>query len=529
MGEPTLEKPGRTLAADAGKGSAGLRRIAGGYTVRRAATLAVAITAFAVGIAATGAALKGVADPGVEGAVAGQRLTSVHPVGFAWRDGIRPGQLVLELSAADDAEGWSLTTINDAGVMVTSRATYAGAAVRDSLPLAVLALLAGAVAVVSFRTNRDLTAPSAWLAFAAGTAPLVAEGSPGFSTVALAAAAALPGLWILGRVDARALKSIVALALVGGIAIWTIARFEGWAAYERLDSYRSSFAIVGGAAFLADRALARRRRSSGGLRLTRPDSAELLSVAMLAAIAVALVTIFQAPPLVVAILVVAGAVALPSVRNRARPVEDALLADIRAQAAADGAEAERARLARELHDVPLHEVIAAIRHLEVVPGTEAVSDDLRALAGHLRDVAIDLRPPVLDDLGLPAALYELAEGSSRTGPAVTASLQDETSFDPAHRPPAEVELAMFRIASEAVSNSVRHAGATTISIHGRISPVQVELVIADNGRGLPSRSAAGSGKHIGMSAMRRRAQAVDADLSIKSSNSGTEVHVEWRS
>ena len=526
MGETSLGEPGRTLARRIRKGSADLSGRTAGYTVRRATLLAVAITAGAVSIAATSAALKGVADPGVKGAGIGQRISSVSTTGFAWRDGIRPGQTVLEGSASDDPVGWRLVVTDQAGRRIESAAGNVEAGLRASLPMALAALFAALLALLAVRTNRELVLPLAWVAFIASATPLDLQGTPAFSTVALGATAALPAAWVSARVRAKVLKVAVVLGFVAAIGVWLLARMAGWATYEALDSYRASFALLGGAALVADRLFTRRSRGEG-LRVIRPDVAEVFAVAVLGAVAVALVTVFEASPIVVALLVVVGAVALPSIRRRVRPVEDALLADVRAQAAADAAESERARLARELHDVPLQELIAAIRQLEVVPGTERVSDDLRALAGHLRNVAIDLRPPVLDDIGLPAALQELAEELSGAGLPVEARVTDVTTIDRAARPPADIELAMFRIASEAVNNSVRHAGATRILIEGEVRRDRVDITVADDGRGLPDAAIPTKEKHIGMSAMRRRAQAVDADLTIRSSSKGTEVHAEW--
>lgn len=508
------------------KGSADLRHLTDRYTVRRAGWLAVAVGAVAIGIAATAAVLKGVADPGVEGAIVGGRITSVSPTGFAWRDGIRPGQRVTDLSASDDPSGWTVSVVDDTGRRIASAAVHVETGLQSSLSLALAALLASALGLLTLRTNRSLVLPFAWMACIAAETPLVLQGAPGISSTALAGAAALPALWITTRIRVGGLRFVVGTGFVVALAFWLFARFGGWPSYDQLDSYRSSFALIGGVALVADRFFSQRPRG-GGFRVIRPDIAEIVAVGVLAAIAVGLVTVFEASPIVVALLVVVGAIALPSLRRRVRPVEDALLADLRAQAAADGAEAERARLARELHDVPLQEVIAAIRQLEVVPGTEAVSDNLRALAGHLRNLAVDLRPPVLDDLGLPAALLELAEDASAEGLTVEARLADTTAFDRASRPTAEIELAMYRIVAEAVNNSVRHAGASTILIHGEIGPDRVDLTVADNGRGLAQDASMKGSKHIGLSAMRRRAQAVDADLTIRSSSSGTEVHAEW--
>lgn len=526
MGDLKIGEPGRTLAPAICKGSADLRRRPARYTVRRAAVVVLAIAAFATGIAATAAVLKGRADPGVEGAVIGEPLVSVSPFGYAWRNGVRPGQFVLELGASDDPDGWRIKTRDPGGTLYSVNGSDIEAALRQSLPIAAIAFLAAAVAVFATRTNRALVGPCAWIAFSASATPLVSEGSPFFSTFALAASAALPAAWILSRIGGPTLRVGLGLAIAGALGLWGAARFGGLPMYDTLDSYRSSFALVGGAGFIAERILTRRARGAQ-IHVTRPDVAEVLSVAVLAAAAVALVTLLQAPPLVVVALVVVGAIALPAIRRRVRPVEDALLADIRAQAAADGAEAERARLARELHDVPLQELIATIRILDTVPGAEIVRDNLRAVTGHLRDVAIDLRPPVLDDLGLPAALQELAEESSRGGPNVETALDAEPSFDPHDRPPPEVELAMFRIASEAVSNSLRHASASSIAISGTIRKDRVAIVVSDDGQGSPELADRRGGRHIGLSAMRRRAQAVDADLSIESSNAGTAVRAEW--
>jgi signal transduction histidine kinase len=224
-------------------------------------------------------------------------------------------------------------------------------------------------------------------------------------------------------------------------------------------------------------------------------------------------------------------VALPSTRRRiGEPLEDAIFGDVREAAAAEAAEAERARLARELHDVPLQELVAVIRRLEILPGTEAESEDLRALAGHLRNVATDLRPPVLDDLGLPAALDYLAEESSSSAIPVTAEIVDDTGFAADRRPPADVELAMFRIASEAVGNAVRHSGGSAVRMRAAVAPDRVELIVADDGGGLAPDAArdAAKRKRMGLASMRRRAQAIDAELSIDGSRAGTLVKVTWQ-
>jgi signal transduction histidine kinase len=528
MGDPPLTEPGRTLVAQPiGKGFADLRARLDRYTLRRAALLVAAVGAVAVAMAATAAAYKGIADPGVNPALPGERVATVSATGFAWHDGIRPGQLVVFLSASDDESGWRLETLNADGAPVRSEARLRDAGLRESLPLATLALAAGVLGLLAVRTRRDWVLPATWAAFMAASTPLLLQGAALPSTVAMAGAALLPGVWIAGRLRGPVSRAVVGSLGLGFLSVWAVARVSGWDIATDLEAYRSSLGLVGGVALVADRTFASRPQG-GSIRVMRPDIAEIVLVAALAAVGIALVTLLEISPLAIAVLIVAGAAVLPPLRRRVRPLENALLADVRAEAAAEASEAERARLARELHDVPLQELIAAIRRLEVVPGAEAISDDLRSLAGHLRDVAIDLRPPVLDDLGLPAALEELAEEMSKDGISVAARIVDTTTFDRTARPPSDVELAIFRIAAEAVSNAVRHSGSSEIEIRGEIAPERVDIEVADNGHGLHHQDATSRrGKHIGLSAMRRRAQAIDAELSIRSSGSGTQVHALW--
>src|SRR6185295_11474469 len=127
-------------------------------------------------------------------------------------------------------------------------------------------------------------------------------------------------------------------------------------------------------------------------------------------------------------------------------------------------------------------------------------------------------------LGLSAALDYLAEESTSSALPVTALVQDETGFGAETRPPADVELAMYRIASEAVGNAVRHSGGTNVQIRASVAPDRVELLVADDGTGLGASAArdAAKRKRMGLASMRRRAQAIDAELSIDGTATGTQ-------
>jgi signal transduction histidine kinase len=214
-------------------------------------------------------------------------------------------------------------------------------------------------------------------------------------------------------------------------------------------------------------------------------------------------------------------------------MELALMSDLRQQVAADVAEEERGRLARELHDAPLQELSAVIRRLELVPGAAAEATSLQAVADQLRGVAIDLRPPMLDDIGLGAALDFLAEQVSTPGVLVTADLVDEMSLDHDSRPPSAVEAAIYRIVREAVTNALHHAHAGSINISGHIEKRRIDLVVEDDGVGIgreAGRRASGRGR-FGLASMRRRAQAIGAELAVEprsDGTSGTHVSVRWR-
>ena len=195
-------------------------------------------------------------------------------------------------------------------------------------------------------------------------------------------------------------------------------------------------------------------------------------------------------------------------------------------------EAERSRVARDLHDVPLQELTAVIHRLDTNPAVAPETARLRQIADHLRDVSINLRPPVLDDVGLGAALAELAgRHTDDEGAAIRISLDDQTSINPDSRPPPDVELAVYRIVQEAVTNAQRHADASTIMIGGAIGRRSLRVTITDDGRGIDRRSAALAERagRLGLASMRERAAGIGAALAVRPGpdGSGTSISVEW--
>jgi signal transduction histidine kinase len=143
----------------------------------------------------------------------------------------------------------------------------------------------------------------------------------------------------------------------------------------------------------------------------------------------------------------------------------------------------------------------------------------------LRKLSHELRPVILDDLGLVPALQVLGEGMSRRS-GVT--VQVETCLE--GRPPPKVETALYRIVQEALTNVVRHARATNVRIQlGRDGKGTLRCSIRDDGAGfdvggMPARKEGGG---LGLIGMRERLNAVGGCLQVKSEVGwGTEVRVE---
>ena len=141
--------------------------------------------------------------------------------------------------------------------------------------------------------------------------------------------------------------------------------------------------------------------------------------------------------------------------------------------------------------------------------------------GNVRQLSQLLRPVILDDFGLEAALGWLAEGfQTRTGIAVDL----ESHFS--GRLPDETETHLFRIAQEALTNVARHSGAKHVHMKLETRGEEVCLSIEDDGRGLPA-AAAANGQGMGMIGMRARARSAGGDVSVRS-RPGEGVLIEVR-
>ena len=203
----------------------------------------------------------------------------------------------------------------------------------------------------------------------------------------------------------------------------------------------------------------------------------------------------------------------------------ALRTQLQRDLAVAAAETERARLAADLHDDALQQLTMLVRTLDE-GGLTKEADEARDVANKLRATVGDLRLPILDDLGAGAALEWLVERvEPLAGGTVKLERSDET------RPPANVELAVFRVAQEALTNAIKHGKAPIAVRYDVRTDGRVTLAIDDAGAGIGEKAAeeAPTQGHFGLLNMQQRAEQIGALLDVRRwPAGGTRVALEWR-
>jgi signal transduction histidine kinase len=199
----------------------------------------------------------------------------------------------------------------------------------------------------------------------------------------------------------------------------------------------------------------------------------------------------------------------------------------RLRRATEAAEEDRRRWARELHDETL-QGLGALRL--VLAGGRRGSDPVRLRAAvdeaigvldqeidGLRSLIRELRPASLDELGPRPAIEDLASRTeARQGVAVTTAL----ALDPHVRHPADVEVTLYRIIQEALSNAVKHAGAEHLHVAVSQGAGVLRARVEDDGHGFDPAAATNG---FGLEAIRERVGLLDGTLDIVSSEAGTSV------
>src|SRR6185312_8752272 len=186
-------------------------------------------------------------------------------------------------------------------------------------------------------------------------------------------------------------------------------------------------------------------------------------------------------------------------------------------------EAERRRIARELHDDTAQTLASLLVGLRAVEGSRDLDQALQAavtlrglvsaaLEGVQR-MARGLRPSVLDDLGLEDALDRLGVEVSRAQELV---VDVHATGARLPRLPEPLEIALYRMAQEAVTNAVKHAAPKAVSILLHRNPTEVRLVIEDDGKGFDASEALSAGR-LGLVGMRERAHLVGGSMTLESS------------
>jgi two-component system, NarL family, sensor histidine kinase DevS len=196
-----------------------------------------------------------------------------------------------------------------------------------------------------------------------------------------------------------------------------------------------------------------------------------------------------------------------------------------------GQEVERRRLARELHDETGQALTSILLGLRAVDEADDKAGVTGAVAGlrelvvatlqDVRRLAVQLRPKALDDFGLVPALERLVQTFSESSGIrveLEARLGDE-------RVPNDVETTAYRIVQEALTNVVKHAEATSVSILLVRRDASITVVVEDNGRGFDTHAV--SSDSLGLDGMRERVELHEGRLTVETaSGSGTTIRIE---
>jgi two-component system, NarL family, sensor histidine kinase UhpB len=191
-------------------------------------------------------------------------------------------------------------------------------------------------------------------------------------------------------------------------------------------------------------------------------------------------------------------------------------------------EAERVGIARDLHDEVGQLLTGVLLELDSIadaapehrPEIDGAKEAVRRALDEVRRISSELRPEMLEHLGLVSALTELTTAFGRVS-----GIEVRHDFDPSLPKLApETELAVYRIAQESLTNVARHSGANRVRIALEHSPGSIVLRVSDDGRGFDGSQPE---EHGGLRGMRERALLIDGALAIKESpGGGVEVRLE---
>jgi signal transduction histidine kinase len=194
-------------------------------------------------------------------------------------------------------------------------------------------------------------------------------------------------------------------------------------------------------------------------------------------------------------------------------------------------EEERKRLARELHDGVIQALVGLNYELARIENQEAphLKEEIRQIVGNLRRVCRELRPPMLDNLGLVSAIRSLTRefSSADTNPL---NIVLQTDGDEDEWVPEEIALCLYRVLHEALTNVKKHAGANNVEVELATKRDEIRLAVKDNGQGFAVPHHLGdllADSHFGLVGLRERLDLVGGKLEISSSpGEGTRLQVQ---
>lgn len=183
---------------------------------------------------------------------------------------------------------------------------------------------------------------------------------------------------------------------------------------------------------------------------------------------------------------------------------------------------ERRRIAREVHDSTMQLLaglglsLGQLKQKKQPKATVGLVGEMEELLGEaqreLRAISFLAHPPMLSELGLARAIRQLAGGfARRTGLAIATNADEDLQVLPA------VEVAVYRVVQEALSNAHRHARATEVAVGLYQRRSMLHIAIADNGVGMPEKIRRG----VGLSSMRERIEEIGGRLMVRSRHPGT--------
>jgi len=194
-------------------------------------------------------------------------------------------------------------------------------------------------------------------------------------------------------------------------------------------------------------------------------------------------------------------------------------------------EDERKRISRELHDGAGQSITSLLAYLKILSSEvkeekqlsliNSARDVILGVLGELRQMAVDLRPPALEELGLVAAIEKYLQNLTIHNIKIVFTASDQQM-----ELPDQVVLALYRILQEVMTNIIRHANATVVRVSLGSDPEQVKLVVSDNGCGFSEQSLeyARRQNRLGLYGIQERVELLNGSLDVQSTvGTGTKI------